>query len=72
MSAPRRRLIRPVREPVEQPDRSRQLQKLRDRLDQERAVLSRWQTKLRRSFNTVEKCQKLIARLERKITQLEG
>ena len=71
MSLPRRRLIRPVSVPVATSDQTRQIQRLRDRLDKERAALARWQTKLKRSFNAAEKCQKRIARIERKINHLE-
>jgi hypothetical protein len=35
-------------------------------LDKERAALARWQTKLKRAFNAVEKSQKRVARIERK------
>jgi hypothetical protein len=71
MSLPRRRLIRPALAPVVAPERPRQLQKLRDRLEKERAALGRWQTKLKRAFNAVEKCQRRIARIERQLTHLE-
>ena len=71
MSLPRRRLIRPAPVPVTSPDRPRQIQRLRERLEKERAALSRWQRKLKRSFNAVEKCQSKIALIERKITHLE-
>ena len=66
----RRRLIRP--EPVTVPDSSRQIQKLRDRLEKERAALARWQSKMKRAFNAVAKCQKCIARIERNINHLEA
>jgi hypothetical protein len=73
MSIPRRRIIRPpsngqATEPLHQ----RQLQKLRERLERERVGLTRWQARLRRAFNAVQKHQRKVARLERKITQLEG
>ena len=70
-SAPRRRLIRPASVPVEVPNRSHQIQRLRDRLEKERAALTRWQSKLKRAFNAVEKSQKRIARIERQLTHLE-
>jgi hypothetical protein len=44
---------------------------MRERLEHERAALARWQTRLKRAFNAVEKCQRKIARLERNITHLE-
>lgn len=72
MSMPRRRLIRPALTPAPiNPNRHRQVQKLRERLEHEHAALARWQTKLKRAFNTVEKCQKAISRIERQLTQVE-
>jgi len=69
---PRRRLIRPA--PVPAPpsaDNQRQVQRLHERLDHERNTLARWQTKLKRAFNTVERCQRSVTRIERRIAQLE-
>jgi len=73
MSSPRRRLIRPSAnaEPAT-PQYQRQVQKLRERLDKERAALARWQKRLKRAFNAAEKCQLKIARVERQLTRLEG
>ena len=71
MSVPRRRLIRPALAPATDPNRPRQIQKLRERLDHERAALCRWQSKLKRAFNSVERYQRSVSRIERKITQLE-
>ncbi len=71
MSIPRRRLIRPAATVAPDPQRQRRAQKLRERLEHERAALARWQTRLKRAFNAVEKCQRKIARLERNITHLE-
>ena len=72
MSMPRRRLIRPAPVAVlPSPQRQRQAKKMRERLEHERAALARWQTRLKRAFNAVEKCQRKIARLERNITHLE-
>jgi len=71
MSVPRRRLIRPPLAPTASPERPRNVQKLRERLEKERLALARWQTKLKRAFNATEKCQRKIARLERTITNLE-
>ena len=53
MSMPRRRLIRPVASPVVAAERPGQIQKLRDRLEKERAALARWQSKMKRAFNAV-------------------
>lgn len=73
MSLPRRRLIRPVLAPVPtDPQRQRRMQKLRDSLEHERMALARWQSRLKRAFNVVQKCQKRIVRIERQLTQMEG
>jgi lipid II:glycine glycyltransferase (peptidoglycan interpeptide bridge formation enzyme) len=71
MSLPRRRLIRPAPLPVPHANRDRQVQKLRERLMHERTALARWQTRLKRAFNSVEKIQKKVARIERQISVLE-
>jgi hypothetical protein len=71
MSLPRRRLIRPAPLPAPNAERDRQVQKLRERLTHERTALARWQTKLKRAFNSVEKIQKKVARIERQISVLE-
>jgi hypothetical protein len=70
VSAPRRRIIRPV---VQQTDPQNQVrvQKLRIRLEHERAALLRWQARMKRSFNAVQKTQKRVARIERQLAQLE-
>lgn len=70
MSAPRRTIIRPAPSPA-QADHPRQLVKLRVRLDSERSALARWQTRLKRAFNTCQKHQQRIARLERQIHRIE-
>jgi hypothetical protein len=51
--------------------KSTRVQKQRHRLESERAALARWMTRLKRAFTFVEKIQRTIGRLERKITQLE-
>ena len=71
MSVPRRRLIRPTPVPVANPERPRQMQKLRERLEKERTALARWQCRMRRAFNAVAKSQKRIARIERQLNHLE-
>ena len=71
MSLPRRRLIRPAPVPAATPERPRQIQKLRERLEKERTALARWQSKLKRAFNATEKCQRKIARIERQLNHLE-
>ena len=71
MSLPRRRLVRPALAPEPDPQRHHQLQKLRVRQEEERRVLARWMSKLKRSFHQVEKIQERISRIERQITRLE-
>ena len=72
MSTPRRRLVRPPPVPARpDPDHQRQLQKVRTRLEQERAAFARWMPRLKRAFHTVMKAQQRIARLERQLAQLE-
>jgi septal ring factor EnvC (AmiA/AmiB activator) len=71
MSSPRRSIIRASAAPNRDCQHPRQLQKLRARLEHERTALGRWQTRLRRAFNTVEKHQKAIARIERQLARLE-
>jgi septal ring factor EnvC (AmiA/AmiB activator) len=72
MSTPRRRLVRPsIAAVVSDVQRQRQLQKLRARLEHERTALGRWQSRLRRAFNTFEKIHKRIARIERQLARWE-
>ena len=72
MTAPRRRLVRPAPAPTAPPlQRQRQVQRWRARLEVERAALARWQKRLRRAFNAVEKHGRNIARLERQIARQE-
>jgi hypothetical protein len=52
--------------------RQRQLARLRVRLEEQRAALTRWVRRLRRAFHAFEKHQKCIQRLERQITHPEG
>jgi hypothetical protein len=70
MTVPRRRLVRPVPTPVNR-DQTLKLQKLRGRLEGERAALTRWMSRLRRAFHAVERQQLRTARLERQIAKLE-
>jgi hypothetical protein len=71
MSMPRRQIVRPAPIPTPDPDRQRRLQRLRARLEEERAACTRWMPRLKRAFHAVEKSQLKIARLERQITQME-
>jgi hypothetical protein len=52
-------------------ERRRQLQTLRARLQAERHAWSRWMTRLRRAFHAVEKLQRRITYLEKRIADLE-
>ncbi len=69
MSAPRRRLVRPV-SATEIPSH-RRAQKLQFKLAAERKVLARWMKRLTRAINTVIKAQQRINRFERQLAHLE-
>jgi hypothetical protein len=71
MTAPRRGIVRPSPAPTNGQQQQRQLDRLRARLNHERSALARWQRRLKRAFTAVEKSQKCIARIERKIAQME-
>jgi len=71
VTPPRRRLVRPTAPgSAADPNRQRQLQRLRVRRERERAALARWQKRLRRAFNTVEKLHRRLASLERSIARI--
>jgi hypothetical protein len=69
MIPPRRRLVRPTTPPPGRPSAERLRQQLRTRLEAERAALTRWMSRLRRAFHAVEKGQRRLARLERRLAQ---
>jgi hypothetical protein len=72
MSTPRRRIVRASPPPANGSVQSnQQIQRLRSRLETERASLNRWMPRLKRAFNTVLKTYQRIARLERQIARLE-
>ena len=71
MTAPRRRVLRPVRTTVADPQRSAQQQARLSRLEQERKGFNRWLARLKRAFHALEKHQTRIARLERQLTQAD-
>jgi hypothetical protein len=72
LSTPRRQIVRPAApEANAGPNRLRQIQKLRGRLDHARKALAHWQGRLRRAFKATEKHQRQIARLERQISKRE-
>lgn len=70
MSVPRRRIVRPPTHPVDSTI-VRRLQRLHSRLAHEKAVLARWQKRLRRAFRATDRQQDKIARLERQLTTLQ-
>jgi hypothetical protein len=70
MSTPRRRIVRPDPAPSRR-DHERSLQRLRSRLEKERAALARWMPRLKRAFHAVERAQVQIARLERLIARAQ-
>jgi hypothetical protein len=71
MSAPRRRVLRASRPVETDPRRTRQVQRRREQLAKERAVLARWMARLKRAFHAMEKSQARLARLERGIPRPE-
>ena len=72
MTTPRRRIVRPQNTTLAaDPNRLRRLQRLRARLEKERTALSRWTTRLRRTFHAVEGLQRTTARIEKQIAKLE-
>lgn len=66
---PRRRVLRPAMSAPKAV--SAQLSSWRARLAVEQQALSRWMTKLKRAFHSLEKHQQRVARLERQIRQME-
>lgn len=73
MTAPRRRIVRPQSNgQAANAQRQRKLEKLRAKLDRERAALARWQKRLRRAFAKVEKTHQRIACLEKQFARLSA
>jgi hypothetical protein len=71
VTTPRRRIVRPG--PLSAPSASPQrIEKVRDKLDRERASLNRWMCRLKRAFNALTKHQNHVAQLERRIRHLEN
>jgi hypothetical protein len=69
MSSPlRRRVLRPPAQWPADPAAARRREKRQAQLAATRQALRRWLTKLRRAFNTVDKLQARIARLERELS----
>ena len=75
MSTVRRRILRsdlPIRTDRAADQRHRlAVAKAQRRLEQERVALARWMSRLKRAFHAVERGQLRVARLERKLAQLE-
>jgi hypothetical protein len=64
-------MVRPVAAPSDpRPQSSRQAQKVRSKLEAERAALARWMPRLKRAFNSVLKLHQRIARLEKQLATL--
>lgn len=70
MTTPRRRIVRPG-PPSAPPANLHRVKKVRDQLDRERVLLDRWMARLKRAFNSLTKHQHCVARLERRIRQME-
>lgn len=71
MSAPRRRILRPHSNgKAASQQRHRLLDKLKVALARERESLARWQRRMRRAFNAIQKTERRIARLERQLAKL--
>jgi hypothetical protein len=72
MSTVRRRVLRP-QQPIAEVDlrRQRQITRQSGQLALHRCGLNRWMTRLRRALNAVEKHQRAVSRLERKLAELE-
>lgn len=71
MAAPRRNIVRPPLSSRPASAHPHQRDRLRGRLERERLALARWQKRLRRAFNAVQKHQKAITLLERQLSRLE-
>jgi hypothetical protein len=69
MTSPRRRVIRPAI-PARTTSATR-LPQMRSQLEREQQSLSSWTAKLKRAFHTFEKLSLRIARLQRRIRELE-
>jgi hypothetical protein len=68
MSMPRRRILRPPHSGAA--GSSELLEKRRHQLDQERAGLARWLSRLKRAFHKVDRHHRRIRNLERQIERL--
>jgi hypothetical protein len=71
MSTPRRRVLRPARPTVPDPQREQQLRRRCEQLAKERGSLDRWMARLKRAFHAVERQQARVSRIERQLRTLE-
>jgi hypothetical protein len=73
MTAPRRRILRPVAA-AHAADARRQAQRerQRDKLAKEQQALQTWMRRLRRAFHAIERIQGRISRLQRQIGQSDA
>ena len=67
MSQVRRRVLRPAPEPIVDAAQSRRHDRQRQQLSADKLSLRRWMIRLKRAFNTVDRLQTRIARLERQL-----
>ncbi len=65
----RRNILRPA--PAPERLNAAVAQRLRSKLTTAETALKRWQARLKRAFNAVEKHQRTAARLERQLSRLE-
>lgn len=73
MTVARRKILRPQSHPaLDDAQRIRRRQHLQANLEKANASLGRWQSRLRRAFNSVERLQNQITRLSRQIQKLEA
>lgn len=70
MTALRRNIVRSLHQPLNEAAQRARRQKIQASLTLATAFLARWQSRLRRAFNSVAKYQKQIARLNRQLTTL--
>jgi hypothetical protein len=71
MTMPRRCFIRPAPAATPDPQRQRRYQKLRTRLEREKAAVVRWTAHLKRACTAFLKAQQGVARLERQLARTE-
>jgi hypothetical protein len=73
MTTPRRRVLRPAAAVTEVERRNQMAQRRYEtKLAAEQVSLCRWMKRLKRSFTTVDKLQRSIVRLQKKLAGLTG